>query len=173
MIRRVRLDDYRGSFGCSGAYAAQAWQAAYEATRGSILASYSPDMQAAVAYIRAILPKSGRDDWRCERCGGEGFRDDEERWIILSPHLDRPAGKRCFRCTGSGIEPSADPVFFRRHICDHLVSKLNSRNLAALQLWAQKVIASNETQQPYRRILMDLAEAISKSDWDYLKTAIR
>jgi len=80
-------------------------------TRGS-----GPVPQAVLAArARILAAHSGGGD--CTRCGGEGYLEDSETWIVTDGKKGQ--GKACFRCRGDGIEPGdnlPDPLIVRANV---------------------------------------------------------
>jgi hypothetical protein len=139
--------------------ALSAWQAARDSTNEAIFKSLPKDMQAAITAMRPKLPQL-RPDAGCLRCGGKGYREDKKHWIVIAGQTIH--GKVCFKCMGSGIEPSMEPVFFRRRAIDTLrcVNETKARE------WADKVLDADDN--PYQCVLLDIAQAII-ADQDYTK----
>ena len=86
------------------------------------------------------------------------MREDKEKWVVLEEHADKPGGKRCFKCNGSGIEPSMEPVFFRRRVFD----SFRNATLEQVRSWANKFY--NDRHNAYRYILMDVVMAIREGE---------
>jgi len=147
--RRAERQKYTGS--AFSQQALDAWKTACYSTAQSIYTSLPLAMRQAVVQIRKNLPKV-RADAYCTRCGGRGYRDDCERWIVV-PKEQRP-GKVCFKCQGCGIEPCMEPVFFRRRVVDSLANAAPQKAV----VWAKRVLTC--TDNPYRPVLVDIAEAV-------------
>lgn len=127
--------------------AIDAWKAAVDSTKNAIFTSLPKEMQADIVKMRETLPQV-RKDARCTRCGGSGYRDDIEYWILLND------GKKCFKCMGSGIETGMEPVFFRRRVVD----TLRNATIEQAESWANKVYT--DWQHVYRPVLMDIVNLI-------------
>jgi hypothetical protein len=143
--------------------AIDAWKAAVDSTRDAILKTYTPQLRQAEAQIREDLPER-RAEARCTRCGGKGYRDEDEKWIqFRGKPVGREGFKGCFKCSGSGIETKMEPVFFRRRVVDYIKQKVAEQKLNEVKAWAEKVKQSNLDEQPYRPMLMDIVQLIDEN----------
>lgn len=127
-------------------YRIDCWVAACENTEKEIFALLPVEMQTVIPKIMLYLPDV-RPDSHCDRCDGSGYREERQHWIQLK------SGKICFKCKGSGVEPSMRPVFFRRRCIDSL-----RKSPKKAKEWAEKVV--NTLDNPYRPVLLDIAELI-------------
>lgn len=67
------------------------------------------------ARAQILAAHSGGGD--CTRCGGEGYLEENESWIVAKGK--KGVGKVCFRCEGDGIEPGnhlPDPLTVRANV---------------------------------------------------------
>lgn len=128
------------------------WKAAVRKTEYTIFNTLPKEMKVEIVKMRKTLPQM-RQDACCSRCGGKGYREDNPHWIVTQTDPQKPVGKVCFKCDGSGIELRMEPIFFRRRVIDTIMTRTRAKQLE----WANKV---KTEYNPYYPVLIDIAQVI-------------
>lgn len=90
---------------------------------------------ARILAIRDAILADANTDRDCTRCNGQGVRDDNPNWIVVTENKSGITAKVCFRCKGNGREPPrklTDPLKVRYAVANKLLPLVEAGKVEAI-----------------------------------------